>query len=236
VPPLILAADTSTAVSTVALCHGPQLLVEATVNAQRLHAERLLSTVDWVLREAGYDVHAVDAFAVTIGPGSFTGLRIGAATFKGLAFAAVRPLVPVPTLDALASTAAPREGTVLALIDARMREVYGAAYEFRAGARTRCAEDRVGPVELMTEGLSGPVYCVGDGAVLYRDRILAVLPEAQFAPPALNVPRGAAVAAEAALQLAAGKGVDPADAAWVEPVYLRASQPEMMRAAKATGA
>ncbi len=219
-PRTILAADTGTAVNTVAVCRDGQILAEATAESPRLHAERLLATVDWVLAEAQLTIHDIDALAISIGPGSFTGLRIGASTWKGLAYAAGKPLVAVPTLDALALLAAPFEGTVAVALDARMQEVFGAIYRFQGGTREKLRADAVLPMAQLLDGLSGPVYCLGDGFTAYRDAADAALPGAIYAPPYLNMPRAATVAAEAAAML---------DAALVSPVYLRASQAEVNR-------
>lgn len=223
---IILAADTGTAANTVAVCKGGAVLAEVLVESPRLHSERLLGAVDWVLKEAGLDIHGVDALAISIGPGSFTGLRIGASTWKGLALAANKPLVAVPTLDALARVAAHAEGTVVAALDARMHEVFGAVYQVRDGVRTRLTEDRVCPLPELLAGLNGKIHCIGDGFIAYRDEARATLPDASFAPPWLNGPRAAAVAAEANDLLDAGAR---AVAAEVSPVYLRASQAEVNR-------
>jgi len=231
-PFTILAADTSTAANTVAVCRDGQIVAEIVAQSPRLHAERLIGAVDWVLQEAQLDIHAVDCLAIAIGPGSFTGLRIGASTWKGLALAAKKPLVAVPTLDALALLAAPFEGTVVAAVDARMGEVYGAVYRFRAGHRERLRADAVQPMAALLAGLDGPVYCVGDGFQVYREAAEAAACSPIFAPAHLNVPRASAVAAEAVALLAAGA---PSDAGLVSPVYLRASQAEVNRDKAAEG-
>lgn len=222
----ILAADTSTAANTVAVCRDGQIVAEIVAQSPRLHAERLIGAVDWVLNEAQLDIHAINLLAVAIGPGSFTGLRIGASTWKGLALAAEKPLVAVPTLDALALLAEPHEGTVVAAIDARMGEVYGAVYRFTGGRRERLREDAVLPMAALLDGLIGPVYCVGDGFTVYRAAAEAASCSPIFAPAHLNVPRASAVAAEALALLAAGV---PSDGGLVSPVYLRASQAEVNR-------
>lgn len=242
----ILAADTSTTVNTVALCRrildssgAPEmvLLAETVVECRRLHSERLLATVEWVLREAGVDLDAVDMLAISIGPGSFTGLRIGAATWKGLAFGLQKPLVGVPTLDAMTQMILCESGLVCPLLDARMKEVFGAVYRFEAGRREKVEPERACAIETLLElpvfssGFEGisPLF-LGDGARLYRERILTALPAARFAPGPLSVPRASAVAAEAFARLDAG---DYGDAALVAPVYLRQSQAEILRAARA---
>ncbi len=227
---VILAADTATTINTVALCTETAILAETTVDCHRLHSERLLSTVDWVLGEAGKDLGHVTALAISNGPGSFTGLRIGAATWKGLALANDLPLVAVPTLDAMTRPGAWHQGLVCPMIDARMKEVFGAWYRFENGARTKLTEDRVCPVEDLLEDRPGdpdePCFLLGDGAAVYRDRIAAHSPGVLFAPVPGNVPRASAVAAEAFALLAAGT---PTDARLVAPVYLRKSQAEVNR-------
>jgi tRNA threonylcarbamoyladenosine biosynthesis protein TsaB len=146
------------------------------------------------------------------------------AAWKGLALGRRLPLLGVPTLDALTRVLPPHDGVVCALLDARMHEVFGAAYRFRGGARTKLIPDRVAPVEaVLAELPDGPVLFLGDGASLYENVIRERVPGAVFAPPHLSVPRASAVAAEAFDLLAAGA---TADAAAVSPVYLRKSQPE----------
>lgn len=233
----ILAADSSTSINTVAVCETesaasqpPRVLAELIVDCKRLHAERLIATIDCVLHEAGFDLNDINLLAISIGPGSFTGLRIGAATWKGLALAKQLPLLGVPTLDALTRNLFLRDGLLCTVIDARMKEVFGALYRFENGVREKLTPDRVCPVEELLHGLDGPVYFLGDGAAVYRDRIVACTPEPIFVPAHLALPRAAAVAAEALTMFAQGA---PADAPLVHPVYLRASQPEMLRAARA---
>lgn len=220
---LILAADTSTSVNTVALCSAVAdgtvaLCAETAAECARGHAERLVETVDWVLRQASVGVAEVDLLAVSVGPGSFTGLRIGVATFKGLAFACAKPLCAVPTLDALARAAGIREGVVCPLLDARMGEVYGAVYDYHAGQRETRIPAQASAIEALLDSVEGPVYCLGDGAARFRDRIAALLPEAAFAPAWQSCPRAAAVAAEGWALACAGA---PSDADAVAPVYLR---------------
>lgn len=229
--PLILATDTSTSVNSVALCRGDSLLAEVGVESGRRHAERLIATVDWVLAEAGIPLAEVEVLAVATGPGSFTGLRIGTATFKGLALAAQKPLVAVPTLAALSRLAPGWQGAVCTLLDARMQEVYAAAYRWHAGVRHEVFPPCVVPVEDALAGLprDEPVYFLGDGAVLYRDALAAWPGNAVYAPGVWTGARASAVALEAEALLAAGASTD---AAAVAPVYLRASQAEQNRASK----
>ncbi len=222
----ILAADTSTTLNTVALCEDSRPVAESTVDCGRSHAERLLSTVDWLLKEAGAVLDDVDLFAVSCGPGSFTGLRVGVATFKGLALAQRRPLIAVPTLDALARLIPADSGLVCPMLDAKMKEVFSAAFRFRHGARTKVMADRVCPVQSVLEDLDGPALFVGDGAVLYRDAILERMPDARILDWPQFGPRASAIAAEAVDLLGLGAETNAALAA---PVYLRKSQAEENR-------
>jgi tRNA threonylcarbamoyladenosine biosynthesis protein TsaB len=144
-----------------------------------------------------------------------------------LAFGANLPLVPVPTLDAMTRVGAFRDGLVCPLLDARMKEVYGAVYRFTDGVREKLTEDRVGPVEWLLDEIAGDVCFVGNGAALYRERILARFPGAFFAPEPCAAPRASAVAVEAVGLMAQGVCTD---AALVTPVYLRPSQAEVNRA------
>ena len=221
---IILAADTGTSINTVAVCDGDRPLAETIVETGRSHSEKLLLTVDWVLHEAGLTLDDVQMLAIGIGPGSFTGLRIGAATWKGLAFARNLSLVAVPSLDAMTRLAPFYNEVVCPLLDARMHEVFGAVYRFEDGRREKLVADSVCPVGAILDQIPEPApVFLGNGATLYRDEILARLPGARFAPAACSVPRASAVAAESVALLAAGISTD---AAAVSPVYLRKSQPE----------
>jgi tRNA threonylcarbamoyladenosine biosynthesis protein TsaB len=222
----ILAADTSTSINTVALCDDGRILAESVVDCGRAHAERLLSTVDWVLAEAGIGLRDIDMLAISAGPGSFTGLRVGVATWKGLALGAGLPLVAVPTLDALARVHPLYEGTLCPLLDAKMGEVFGAVYRFDAGRRRKSTADLVRPVKAILETLEGTVHFLGDGALRYWETISGVLPDAVIVVGPTSVPRASVVAEEAREMLSRGCGTDPAA---VTPVYLRKSQAEEAR-------
>jgi tRNA threonylcarbamoyladenosine biosynthesis protein TsaB len=233
----ILAADTSTSINTVALCDDERIVAETIVDCGRLHSERLLATVDWVLAEAGIGIDQVDALAISIGPGSFTGVRVGVATWKGLALGKNLPLVPVPTLDAMTRLGAFSNGLVCPLLDARMKEVFGAVYRFASATRTKLSEDLVCPIDALLDRLlpsdgnggdgTAPAIFLGDGATLYRESILSRFPNAVFVSGVCGVPRASAVAAEACTRIAQGVCADPA---LVTPVYLRESQAEQNRA------
>ncbi len=232
---LILATDTSTRQCTVAVCdcggeNTCEVAAQISVDQRKLHAERLMSAMQTVLDACAFSLADIHCLAVSIGPGSFTGLRVGAAAWKGLAFALKLPLVAVPTLDAMSILNAVSDGVVVPMIDARMNEVFAAAYRFTGGQREKLTPDRVCPVEELLQGdiaRAPSLLVLGDGAHRYRERIGALAPQAVFAPEACGLPRADAVAREAWALLCAG--VDT-DAAHVAPRYLRASQAEQARA------
>jgi tRNA threonylcarbamoyladenosine biosynthesis protein TsaB len=226
----ILAADTTTPINTVALWDDETLLAETIVLAGRSHSERLLETVKWVLHEARHTLKDVDALAVSIGPGSFTGVRVGTATWKGLALGNALPLVAVPTLDALTRLGLFHNTLVCPMLDAKMGEVFAAVYRFEGTQRVKLTEDLVLPVEEVVQRVpAGTVVVLGDGVERYRERVLTALPDAVIAPPWLGLPRASAVALEALYLMQQGVETDPARAV---PVYLRKSQPEEVRAKK----
>ncbi len=241
-PKTILAAETSTDINSVALCisrpgdgNPLDILAEVTVQCRRRHAERLLGTIEFVMEEAGLAWSSVDALAIPVGPGSFTGLRIGIATFKGLAFAHGLPLVGVPTLHAMARIPHLGQGLVCPMLDARMKEVFAALFRCEDGDASCLAEPAVLPVETF---LTDPAHCdilaeesvlfLGDGARCYEEDIRGKLATARFGPAMNDSPRAWAVAMEAMARLSAG---EECGAAQVNPVYLRLSQAEMNRGA-----
>jgi len=227
---LILASDTSTRHCGVALCRvaAPgaecEIMAQSCADRHKLHAERLLESVDWVLNAAACSLGQVSCLAATAGPGSFTGLRVGLATWKGLAFALKLPLVAVPTLDAMARLVTVNDGVVMPLLDARMKEVFG--------VREKLVADRVCPVqELLALDCvqESPLYILGEGAWRYETEIRAMVPHAVLLSRIVGTPRADTVAAEAWALKCAGACTDPALAA---PTYLRASQAEQARTAR----
>lgn len=223
----ILGVDTTTDYLSVAVCEDAAMCAETTFRAGRTHAERLVDAIDQTLNRAGISLSELDLLAVAHGPGSFTGLRIGVSTMKGLALGAAKPLVGVSTLDAMTRCIAMPSGIVCPLLDARMDEVYGAAYRFADGQREKIHDEIVGPVEGLLKDLPDPVTVFGEGAAAYRKRITVARPDAQLLTEMFNPPRGAAVAQEALSLHQQGAN---ADAGLVRPVYLRKSQPEEARA------
>ena len=226
---IVLATDTSGEHYTVAVCDGEALVAETTVRGVRKHCEKLIQTVAGVLDDAAMTLNDIELLAVSVGPGSFTGIRVGVAAWKGIALGRGLPLVGVSTLDGLARSCGVRQGTLGVLIDAKMGEVYGAAYRVEDGRPEKLGPERVGSIETVTKEIEGPAAFVGDGAALYRDEIEARLNGASFLPPISNIPRASAIAWEGLARVRRGVATDPAH---VTAVYLRKSQAEQARDAK----
>ncbi len=224
---IVLAADTSTPFLSVALCEDDRVLAEYNQPADRRHAELILGVVDDLLRRSGLELNDVDLLAVSRGPGSFTGLRVGISTWKGLASGAALPLIGVSTLDALARRCAEPPKLLCVLLDAKMQEVYGATYELRDGKLYKTQDDSVGPVAEFVDADAGPTVYMGDGALLYEDIIRRAHPNAVLLSEKESMPRAWAVAAVGLERFRQG---DPSTASEVVPVYLRQSQAERNRA------
>ena len=219
----LLAADTSAKTATVALFENGSLIAEYTQNIGLTHSEGFLPLLETMLNITGRDISEIDYYAVTNGPGSFTGLRIGVSTIKGLAHAQNKPLVMLSTLDALSENIPAFSGYVCPMLDARRQEVYTAVYQ----NGVKLLEDT--PLSL-TELFSylkttrGKVLFLGDGAVNYRDIIKKELKQkAVFAPEHLMLQRASSVGCVAMRQIESGNTISYNE---VTIRYLKASQPE----------
>lgn len=162
----ILALDSSATVATVALCENERLLAEYTLNNGNTHSETLLPMVEAVLHAFGLSVSEIDLFAATDGPGSFTGVRIGAATLKGLAFGFGKPCLGVSTLSAIAENLVARKGLICPVMNARRSQVYTALFRSDGQTLTRLMEDSALSIEELDTLLSAygePVSFCGDG-------------------------------------------------------------------------
>jgi len=219
---LILTIETSTPVERVAVVRDGRVLAEFSETVARGHTEKLLGAVESVLSRSSVRAGDLEAIGVSIGPGRFSGLRVGLATAKGLAAASRVPVVPVETLAALAESAKPRAGLVCPMLDARKGEVYGALFRLN-GRRERLLPDlAAAPGEMLerVREVAGEeaILFLGSGASACRDELASALGEsALFTDTPVEAPDPVAIAALAAeFELP-----DPADAATLEPVYLR---------------
>lgn len=222
----ILAIDSSAAVGAVALCEGETLIASATLHDSNKHSETLLPMVEGVLKSAGMTVGDIDIFAAAVGPGSFTGIRIGISMIKGLAFGSSKPCVGVSTLEALACNLKELDGLICPVMDARREQVYNALFRFEKGKCVRLCEDRLIPIADLTAELAEldePVYLAGDGYDLIDAERLPLL---RPTPAILRDASGYGVAMAALA--AAEAGNTPGDLELL-PVYLRATQAERER-------
>jgi tRNA threonylcarbamoyladenosine biosynthesis protein TsaB len=218
--PLLLAVETATAAPSVALWRGGELLAEHAADPGRATAEALLPAIDALLAVARLDLAAVEGFAVSIGPGSFTGLRIGVATVKGLAFGTARQVLPVSTLAALAAHANGPD-PVAAVLDARRGEIYAAG--FAGGAAAGWLPEGVFPIEELAARLPPGTRVVGDGVPLCAEALRGT--DAVLAPPPYRETTARHVAAIAACDWPRG-AVAAAD---LTPRYLRRAEAEVKR-------
>jgi tRNA threonylcarbamoyladenosine biosynthesis protein TsaB len=230
----VLGIETSTSVCGVAVVDAGRVVADCSPDMGVHHAARLLPTVARVLEETGLEVADLDGIAVSAGPGSFTGLRIGMGTAKGLCVGSGVPLVSVSTLEALALNAAPAGVTpVCATLDARRGEVYAGVYRFESCGRETLVADDAWPVADLIPKLPRPVVFVGTGIESHRGKILRALEgAARFVEGPLNRPRAASVALLGASMLGEGVRDDVREA---EPNYLRRSQAERVRDERLVG-
>lgn len=239
----ILGIDSSGLVASVALVENDILLGEYTTNYKKTHSQTLLPMLDELKKMIELDLSTVDAIAIAAGPGSFTGLRIGAATAKGLGLALGKPLVEVPTLEGLAYQLWGSSSLVCPIMDARRNQVYTGVYEFHEEAGEALGELRlmlrsvVGQSAMdirelleQLERLDRRVTFLGDGVAVYEKVIRDECPVPfSFAPAHLNAQRAGSIAALGAVYYAQGKVVS---AAAHQPEYLRKSQAEREREEK----
>lgn len=231
----ILALDSSGLVASVAIVSDDTLLAEYTVNYKKTHSQTLLPMLAEAAKMTELDLNSVDAIAVAAGPGSFTGLRIGSATAKGLGLALDKPLIHIPTVDALACNLYGCQSLICPLMDARRNQVYTGIYTFENGELQIIREQSPMAVEQIVAELNArgrEVVFLGDGVPVYREmlRTLMEVPY-RFAPANMNRQRASSVAVLALRYAKEGKMETAAEHA---PDYLRLSQAERERA-KAQG-
>jgi tRNA threonylcarbamoyladenosine biosynthesis protein TsaB len=221
----ILAVDTAAKSCSVAIMAAGSLSAELITLKDETHSKHLMELIHKVLGMAGFRVGELDGLAVTIGPGSFTGLRIGVSTVKGLAHALNKPVVGVSSLDALAWQCADRSHLICALLDARKGEVYSATYRFENDTLTQKSLENVTAPEVAVEGLKEPCVFIGSGAQLYRRNIINVLGNlANFVPEDQNIIRASSVGF---LSMEKFKTHDTSEAAGLVPHYIRKSDAEL---------
>ncbi len=236
---LILALDTSTLTGSVALMEASldgqensreEIIGEHILNIRSTHSERLMPAIDSLLQGAALSIRDIQGIALTIGPGSFTGLRIGVSTVKGLAYALRVPVVGIPTLDALTQNLLFASGLICPLLDARKKEVYAALFRGDGQSVEKISPDWVLSPEDLCDRVKEKTIFLGNGLEIYRELIETRLGSlALFAPPELSLPRAVNVARLSIPKFKKGQTLDLFS---FTPVYVRRSEAEIHFAAK----
>ena len=221
----ILALDTATDSCSVAATDDGSVAAELTIRKNQTHSRHLMELVDSVLQIAGYGAADLDGLAVSIGPGSFTGLRIGISTIKGLALALDKPIVGVSTLEALARQCSQTPFLICPMLDARKGEVYTATYRFDADELVQQTKARAMRPEALTGDIKSPCLFIGTGARLYRQSIAAAAGSlAYFVSGGQNTIRASSVAF---LSMPRFEARDTDEIADLIPHYIRKSDAEL---------
>lgn len=227
----ILGLDSSGIVASVAIVEDDVLIAEYTVNYKKTHSQTLLPMLDEIAKMTELDLNSIDAIAVAAGPGSFTGLRIGSATAKGLGLALKKPLIAIPTVEELAYNLYDISGLICPIMDARRKQVYTGIYRF-TDHQLKVVEDQMAvPMETVIEKLNQygeAVTFLGDGVPVFHELIAEKMTVPySFAPAHVNKQRAAAVAALGEIYYRQGKTETAMEHV---PDYLRVSQAERERA------
>ncbi len=223
----LLAIDSSAKVAAAAICTEERILAETQLHTGLTHSQTLMPICKALLKTADISLEELDGFALSAGPGSFTGLRIGMAAVKGMAFAADKLCYPVSTLEALAYNMLGFEGLICPVMDARRGQVYNALFAATATAVKRLCDDRAIAITALAAELAShtaPIFLCGDGAELCYDALRASLPHVRLAPLGLRYQKASSVA------LAAFQQQEAVAAGMLIPSYLRLPQAERERA------
>jgi len=228
----ILGIESSSLVASVAIVEDGVTMSEYTANFKKTHSQTLLPMIDAMVNLLDLDLETIDAIAISGGPGSFTGLRIGSATAKGLGLALKKPLIHVPTLDGTVYNLYGVSGLICPIMDARRNQVYTGIYRFEQDFQVVMEQDALDMGELIEKlnAMGERVIFLGDGVPVHEKLIREKMTVPfSFAPAHMNRQRAASVAALGAVYFAEGKIQDAAEHG---PDYLRKSQAEREREEK----
>ncbi|MDE2848337.1 MAG: tRNA (adenosine(37)-N6)-threonylcarbamoyltransferase complex dimerization subunit type 1 TsaB [Gemmatimonadota bacterium] len=216
---IVVGLETSSTIAGIAVIRDRQVMAEASQELGGVHAEKLPGMLERIMGDLDVQWSEVEGFAISIGPGSYTGLRVGLSLVKGLAYVTKRPVAAVPTLDAIAFQVPCCRYPVHVLTDARRGQVYEARYDTSGGWPERQTEFRVGPLEDVLASIEDKVLLVGSGVDAYRPDIVAVLGERACFPPSGT---GRLMASSTAfLGMDRLKRGEQSDLNTLEPLYLR---------------
>ncbi|MCE5312438.1 MAG: tRNA (adenosine(37)-N6)-threonylcarbamoyltransferase complex dimerization subunit type 1 TsaB [Nitrospiraceae bacterium] len=220
-----LAVETSTMLGGAAIVEDNRLVAELRINVRTTHSEGLMPAIDFLLHRAGLSIGDMDLFSVSAGPGSFTGLRVGLSTVKGLAFSTGKPIAAVSSLEALAWNLPFSAHQVCPLFDARRKEVYAGIYRWGAQGFEPAMPEKAQKIEDLLSAIDQPTVFIGEAADLCRDIIIGRLGSlALFAPPQKMSPSPANVGYLGIVSASRGELHEAAD---IMPRYLRKSEAEV---------
>ena len=223
----VLSIDSSTASSTCAVVEDGKLLGEIVLNDQKQHSVILMPIIDSLLNNLKLNINDIDGFVVSSGPGSFTGLRIGMATAKGLAQANNKPFIGVSSLDALAFNLAYTSGLICPILDALRDNVYTALYSFSDGNLKRVSDymaihiDEL--ISIIKENSPSSITFIGDAVPKFKDKLEENFHNVIFAPAHLNLARASSLGELGLIKLREGH---EDDLLTFSPIYIRKSQAE----------
>ncbi|QPJ86009.1 tRNA (adenosine(37)-N6)-threonylcarbamoyltransferase complex dimerization subunit type 1 TsaB [Sarcina sp. JB2] len=223
---LVLSVDSSYSTATCALIKDDKILAEINLNDKKQHSVILMRLIDSILKEYEIDINDIDAFIISRGPGSFTGLRIGMATLKGLAFASKKPLISVSTLDALAYNSISFQGIICPIMDALRDNIYTCLYKNENNNLTPLIKEQCLNInELITilKEQTLPIIFVGDGVAKHKEFLQENIPNSFFAPNHSNFPKASSVG-ELGIKKINDGIIENIDS--INPIYLRKSQAE----------
>ncbi len=223
----ILSVDSSANAASVAVTEDEKLICECVVNNKKTHSQTLLPMIDKALKDSECSLSDIDLIAVTNGPGSFTGLRIGVATVKGLCHGAKKPVVGISTLECMAYNLPYCEHIICPIMDARREQVYNGVYEWSGEELVQIKEPRAMALEELLaefENIDKKVVFLGDGVPVYREIICKAMGDkALFAPEGAQIQRASSLAPIARKRFEKGEATSSYE---LLPVYLRKSQAE----------
>ena len=223
---LVLSVDSSYSTATCALIKDDKILAEINLNDKKQHSVILMRLIDSILKEYEIDINDIDAFIISRGPGSFTGLRIGMATLKGLSFASKKPLISVSTLDALAYNSISFQGIICPIMDALRDNIYTCLYKNENNNLTPLIKEQCLNInELVTilKEQTLPIIFVGDGVAKHKEFLQENIPNSFFAPNHSNFPKASSVG-ELGIKKINDGVIENIDS--INPIYLRKSQAE----------
>lgn len=228
----VLAIDTSASNCCVAVVDEEKIIANFDINIGRTHSETLLPLIDSLNKFTNLTLDDIDIFACCVGPGSFTGIRIGIATIKGFAVSLNKPVIAVSTLESLAYNIPPIDGTVCSILDAKHNNVYAAFYKYD-NTITMIGDYNTNSIDELIEnakGFNGNIWFVGDGAISYKELLKTELKEhAFFVPKFLNAQSAISIARIALDKYNRNEITNGYD---LHPLYLRKSQAERMEEKK----